>query len=232
MGEPWLILETSGRGGWVGLAQSSQVVGSLRLDPSRRHNRDLAPAVRELLANAELRPKEIQGVMVSQGPGSFTGLRVGIMSAKMFAYATGCRLVAVPTLHAIAEQAPAHASEVAVIADALQGMVYVQRFRRVANSEWEAVEELRIDDLQSWIVTLPETCWISGPGVDIHRASIPETILQVSAESCTPTLEALARLGSRLPALSESEVLTLEPIYLRGSSAEEKAARLEASRQG
>ena len=66
------------------------------------------------------------------GSGLPTGLRVGIMSAKALAYATGCRLVAVPTFAAIALQVPAEAVHVWVIADALQGQIYLQRFERGA----------------------------------------------------------------------------------------------------
>src|SRR5690349_2476808 len=137
MSEPWLLIETSGRGGSVGLAVGGRVARSAALDPARRHNRDLAPTCGELLAAEGLRPADLHGVMVSHGPGSFTGLRVGLMSSKVLAYATGCRLVAVPTFHAVAEQAPAEAGVVDVIADALQGHVYVQRFRRADESHSE-----------------------------------------------------------------------------------------------
>src|SRR5262245_31880584 len=124
MGESWLLLETSGRGASVGLAVGEQVVRTASLDPARRHNRDLAPTVAAILQAQAIKPVALTGVMVSVGPGSFTGLRVGVMSAKALAYATGCRLVAVPTFAAIAEQAPAGAEKLWAIADALQGLVY------------------------------------------------------------------------------------------------------------
>src|SRR5205814_7867727 len=118
---------TSGRGGGVGLAVGGAVAQEA-LDPARRHNRDLAPAADELLRAAGLAPKQLRGVMVSVGPGSYTGLRVVVMSAKALAYATGCRLVAVPTFAAIADRAPAEAETLWVIVDALQGQLYLQRF--------------------------------------------------------------------------------------------------------
>ena len=95
MPETWLLVETSGRVGKLGLARDGAIVRSTRLEETRRLARDLAPIVGELLEAEKLRPKDVMGVMVSIGPGSYTGLRVGITSAKSFAYATGCRLIAV-----------------------------------------------------------------------------------------------------------------------------------------
>src|SRR5206468_351809 len=85
-----LILETSSQAGQVALAAGERLLGVRRLDEARRHARDLAPAVRELLVEQGWRPRDLHGVVVSRGPGSYTGLRVGIMSAKALAYATGC----------------------------------------------------------------------------------------------------------------------------------------------
>ena len=224
MDEPWLLLETSGRGGRVGLAAGGAVTQA-PLDPARRHNRDLAPAAAELLAAAGLAPKQLRGVMVSVGPGSYTGLRVGVMSAKALAYATGCRLVAVPTFHAIAEQSPPDAGHVDVVADALQGHVYVQRFRRVDEARWEPVNDLCIAYAALWASTLRPEIWVSGPGVEVHEKVIPAETLRVVAENRAPQLESLFRVGLRLPPLTRDDVMRLEPLYLRASSAEEKAAK-------
>ena len=77
-----LLIETSGRVGQVALADGPSVVGVRRLEESRHHARDLAPAVADLLAAASWTPRDLSAVAVSRGPGSYTGLRVGIMSAK------------------------------------------------------------------------------------------------------------------------------------------------------
>src|SRR5207253_4227955 len=88
-----LILETSVRTGQVALAHGEELLGVLRLDEARRHARDLAPALAELLAQQGWKARELDAVFVSRGPGSYTGLRVGIMSAKTLSYATGCALL-------------------------------------------------------------------------------------------------------------------------------------------
>src|SRR5689334_18531380 len=101
MSEVWLILETSGRSARIGLARGGAVVRSASLDETRRHARDLAATVDSLLKAESLHPKDLTGVMVGRGPGSYTGLRVGLTSAKALAYATGCKLIAVDTFAAI-----------------------------------------------------------------------------------------------------------------------------------
>src|SRR4051812_47130680 len=138
----WLLIETSGRVGRLGLARGGAVARAADLDPARRHARDLAATADALLTADALRPADLTGVMVGHGPGSYTGLRVGLISAKALAYALGCQLVPVPTFAAIAEQAPAEARVLWVLADALQGLIYVQRFERA--DRWAAADELRI----------------------------------------------------------------------------------------
>src|SRR5438067_1968570 len=102
-----LILETSGRVGRVAVALGA-TLGEIRtLDETRRHGRDLAPAAAELCAARGWAVHELDGVIVSIGPGSYTGLRVGLMSAKALAYAIGCRVLGIETFAAIARQSNA-----------------------------------------------------------------------------------------------------------------------------
>src|SRR5262245_54581541 len=85
-----LILETSGKTGRVALAEGARLGIVRTLDEARRHARDLAPTIAQLCADYGWKVRELDGVVVSLGPGSYTGLRVGIMSAKTLAYASGC----------------------------------------------------------------------------------------------------------------------------------------------
>src|SRR5205823_3729165 len=114
----FLILETSSRIGQVALAEGERLLEMRRLEQARRHARDLAPAVADLLKAFGWQPRDIDAVVVSMGPGSYTGLRVGIMSAKTLAYAAGCRVIAIETFAAVALQAPPAVHRLEVIADA------------------------------------------------------------------------------------------------------------------
>jgi tRNA threonylcarbamoyladenosine biosynthesis protein TsaB len=217
----WLILETSDRTGKVGLARGGNVVRALVLDERRRHVRDLAHNVSTLLEAESLRPADLAGVAVSRGPGSYTGLRVGIMSAKALAYAVGCELRAVETFAAIAAQAPKEAGSVWVIADALQGQVYSQHFFREQNL-WSPAEELRIEPIADWSARVKEGEWVSGPGVSSYEDRVPDSISIVSEVDRRPSIESVFAVARRVRPLSGVELFALEPLYLRGSTAEEK----------
>ena len=227
MSENWLLIETSGRLGKVGLARADVVVRATELDAARRHARDLAGAVGAMLEAEGLRPADLTGVMVSTGPGSYTGLRVGVMSAKALAYATGCRLVAVPTFAAIVLQAPAAAQHVWVIADALQGHIYIQQFTRGAGpTEWAARTELTIGLADEWLNGAGKDVWMTGPGVAVYAdRNIPQDCPLVPEAGREPTVASLFRAGRGLGPVSREELFRLEPLYLRGSSAEENAKK-------
>lgn len=218
----WLVLETSGRAAKLGFGRGGAVVRAVQLDDARRHARDLASTVDGFLKIDGLTPRDLTGVVVSRGPGSYTGLRVGLISAKALAYALGCKLVAVDTFAAIAAQAPPEAENLWVIADALQGQVYAQRFART-DGAWVAVDELRIDQVEDWLNWAASGTWMSGPGVKVHDARIPADCPRVAEADREPRVESLFAVASRVPALSREELFALEPLYLRGSSAEEKA---------
>jgi tRNA threonylcarbamoyladenosine biosynthesis protein TsaB len=223
MSEAWLILETSGRVGLVGLAHDGGM-RSAALDDSRRHARDLALTIEQLLRDASLQPRDLTGVMVSLGPGSYTGLRVGLASAKALAYATGGKLIAVETFAAIAAQSPPEADQVWVIADALQGQVYHQRFERSGDTTWKAATELRIDLLTDWLAGLTAGVWVSGPGVRTYPDRLPDCRPVPEADRLA-RVESIHRVGLTLRPLTREEMFAVEPLYLRGSSAEEKARR-------
>jgi tRNA threonylcarbamoyladenosine biosynthesis protein TsaB len=220
----FLILETSGRIGQVGLAEGEQVLAVRRLDEARRHARDLAPAVSELLKEQAWNPRDVDGVIVDVGPGSYTGLRVGIMSAKAFAYATGCAVFGVEAFSAIALQAPENARRLDVIADAQQGKVYVQRFVRPgATAPWEVESGLRIEMVPDWLGNLPDDVWVTGPGLCICRDALKPGVNQVEAALWEPRPQSLLQLAlPRFGCNNRDDLWTLEPLYLRPSSAEEK----------
>src|SRR5438552_14028751 len=158
-----LILEASGRTGEVALARGPVIVQHRLLDQTRLHARDLAPAVASMLSAEGWKSAEIQGLIINRGPGSYTGLRVGIMSAKAFAYATGCALIAVDGFTAVARQAPAEILQIAVIADAQQDRIYHQNFSRTSLTETSPASPLQIDPFADWLQRVNNGGWVTGP---------------------------------------------------------------------
>jgi tRNA threonylcarbamoyladenosine biosynthesis protein TsaB len=196
-----------------------------RLEETRRHARDLAPAVAELLAAQGWQPRDLNAVVVSLGPGSYTGLRVGVASAKTLAYATGCALLGVETFPAIALQAPNEAERVDVLADAQQDKVYVQTFRREPIG-WRALTPLTIHPLVEWLAERETTAWVSGPGARLAEGRLPSEARVVESDRRDPAPESLLRLGlARFLAGERDDAFALEPLYLRPSAAEEQWKR-------
>ncbi len=214
------IVETSERVGQVAVAQDGRLLAVRRLEEARRHNRDLAPALRDLCAAQGWRVRDLDAVVVSRGPGSYTGLRVGVMSAKALAYATGCALLAVETFHAVAAQAPADADRLDVIADAQQGHVYVQSFRRVGE-QMRPDSELTVEPLGDWLARRSAGAWVSGPGLGVYRERLPAAVPIVPEERWYSQAESLLRLGwERYVRGERDDVWAVEPLYLRPSAAE------------
>lgn len=218
-----LLIETSCSPGLVGLARGDCLLGERRLEEARRHARDLAPMIRELLTGQSWKARDLDGVIVGKGPGSYTGLRVGIMTAKALAYALGCKLIGIDTFAVIARQAPAQALRVDVLADAQQSKVYVQKFARSSpGDKLQPLAALDIRPFADWLTGLePDVC-VTGPGVRDHEERLHDH--QLAAPSVrVPGTESLLSLGRERLARGESDgAYNLEPLYLRPSAAEEK----------
>src|SRR4051812_21138002 len=105
------------------------------LDCARRSAQTLAPAIVELLAAQQIQPEEIRLVATTVGPGSFTGLRVGVTTAKTFAYAVSADVMGVSTLEAIAHSVPPdllgyQPREIQAVIDAQRKELFLGRFRQ------------------------------------------------------------------------------------------------------
>ncbi|HMF19882.1 MAG TPA: tRNA (adenosine(37)-N6)-threonylcarbamoyltransferase complex dimerization subunit type 1 TsaB [Gemmataceae bacterium] len=218
-----LILETSCSVGQVALARGSEVLGMRRLDEARRHARDLIPALAELLKDEGWKARDLDAIFVSRGPGSYTGLRVGIMTAKTLTYATGCVLLGIDTFQAIALQAPPQALQVDVIVDAQKDKVYVQRFvRSDPQQPGQAHAAVAIQAFSRWLETLEKDGWISGPGIKGKEEQLQGRLL-VDPGRREPDVESIFRVGlERWNRGEKDDVYTLEPLYLRPSAAEEQ----------
>ena len=129
-----LALETSDKIGSVAAIADGNPLAELILDRRQRSAQSLLPAVDSLLKQVGWRPADVQLVGVSIGSGSFTGLRVGVTAAKVFAYAVGAEVLGVNTSEAIAANcADTSCNEVSVVIDAQRGELVVQSFVRQAD---------------------------------------------------------------------------------------------------
>jgi len=217
-----LMVETSGRNGFVAAAEGPTLLAVRRLDEARRHARDLAPAAVELLTAQGWKARDLHGVVISLGPGSYTGLRVGVMSAKTLAYAVGCALIGVETFAVVAAQAPKEVISLDIIADAQQEKIYVQSFARHGD-EWRPLDALGIRPFAEWLALRKPETWVSGPGLHRWAPRLPTDAPAVDAALWDPQPETFLQVGVKRYAVGErDDPFTLEPLYLRPSSAEEQ----------
>ena len=119
-----LGIETSSRHGGVAIIGEDRVLCEAVLSVEVTHSERLLPAVDRALDEARITLEGLGGIAVSIGPGSFTGLRIGLSTAKGLAYATGLPLVGVPTLEAMAWTLPAARWQVCPVLDARKQEVY------------------------------------------------------------------------------------------------------------
>ncbi len=216
-----LLLETSARQGFVALSEAGSIVALRTLDESRRHARDLAPLVGEILRERTVDAKAVGVVAVSQGPGSYTGLRVGIASALAFRFATDSHLMLVPTFSLLARNRPMEwespTAEFEVLGDALKGWVYHQRFGLKGNP----LGDLGLSPMEKWQAGTTATLPIFlAPGADLSLALLQAGHLG-PCKSVKVEPSVFAALVYERIALSDwNDSDIAEPLYLRPSSAE------------
>ncbi|MHB1156642.1 MAG: tRNA (adenosine(37)-N6)-threonylcarbamoyltransferase complex dimerization subunit type 1 TsaB [Phycisphaerales bacterium] len=125
-----LAMETSTRCGSVAVGRGDELLAHESLPPQQRHTVELLPRIDALARRFGFTPHDLAEVYVSIGPGSFTGLRIAVTMAKMFARVTGCKLVAVPTLDVVVRNAPDDATNIAVMLNAKRGQCFTGLYER------------------------------------------------------------------------------------------------------
>jgi tRNA threonylcarbamoyladenosine biosynthesis protein TsaB len=223
-----LALETSELAGSVAAAADGKVLAQLELDQQQRSAQWLAPAIRSLLGEVGWQPAEIQLLAVTTGPGSFTGLRVGVATAKVFAYAAGAEVLGISTLETIAAAALKEVAALSVAVDAQRGDVVAQRFLRGAAGWLEAVGHEALVPMGEWLTGLPPGFAVSGPVLKKWGDTLPEGVMRLDRAFWHPTAANVARLAYRdYMAGRRDDLWSLLPHYSRPSAAEEKWARRE-----
>jgi tRNA threonylcarbamoyladenosine biosynthesis protein TsaB len=218
-----VALETSGLRGSVAALAGPKELLQLELNPEQRSAQSLAPAIRQLLAEVGWRPMDVELLAVTIGPGSFTGLRVGVTTAKVMAYAIGAQLIGVTTLEAIAEQLPAEVQRAAIILDAQRQQLYVGNYVRRDDASWELAHDIKIESIDDWLANLNCNAIVSGPPLVKLAARLPDGVVCAPQDTCFPMAAAVGRVGFRhFQAGHRSDPFQLTPLYLRRSAAEEK----------
>ena len=219
-----LAVETSGLEASIALAAGDELLAEHVLDTAGRRNAQLlVPAVDEMLQRFSFQPSDIDVIAVSIGPGSFTGLRVGVTFAKTFAWVNGARLVAVDTLQGLAQRVTPAKGEITVISDAQRGDVFVNSY--CGGKVAVPTGTVRIESLNTVLVSLQvqSAHLLTGPGVELFADQIPKSITRAAGEKLLPRASGLLLAARDLIRTEQrTDLDSLEPVYLRRSYAEEK----------
>ena len=217
-----LALETSGLYGSVAVLDDDRVIGETELPRDRRSAQMLAPAIQQQLAAVQWRPAEIELIAVTQGPGSFTGLRVGITTAKTLAYATGAAVLGVNTLAVIAAQVAGESRDVCAVLDAQRQQLYAATFRRTPAGRLETIAEATIVDRTAWLANCGGLA-VTGSGLKGLVDLLPQSAVMVNEEFWAPRAATVGQLAfCDYQTGRRDDVWQLLPLYIRRSAAEEK----------
>lgn len=229
-----LGLETSSLQGGVALVGDRGLVCESILNVEATHSERLLPAIDRMLQEAGLGPGDLGGIAVSIGPGSFTGLRIGLSTAKGLAYATGLPVVTVPTLEALAWTLPAARWQVCPVLDARKQEVYAALFQHESGALLRLMEDAALTP-EDLCARIRKPTLFLGDGAEAYgelfRRLLGDKLLLPPLANRGARPACVAELGRVRLLRGEREVVeSLVPRYLRPSEAELRRQRSSAVR--
>ncbi len=178
-----LAIETSSPIASVSLADEDSIIQTITLNEQKRHAVELIPTIQSLFQNHNLSPADLTQIYISHGPGSFTGLRIGIATAKTLAHTLKAKLLPVPTLEVVARNASTEHPHVAVCLNAKRGQCFSAIYACQNNT---------------WVPTLTPSLLSPAELLEAHHSANTQT---------TP----LAILGDHLPDHPWPDHITILP---------------------
>lgn len=184
---------------------------------ANNHSTELSPAVRAAFAQLRLTSSSLQAVAVAQGPGSFTGLRIGMGVAKGIALAQGLPLIAVPTLEIVAAAVPPAPHPLITLVQAGRGRVCAQSFRH-QNGGWGPLGAAKITTWQELFAAVSEHTLVAG---EVDEQAYVALAASHAPVQMLPAAVSLRRAGylaeiawARLAAGQTDDPHTVIPVYL------------------
>ena len=229
-----LALETSAKAVSAAITEDGRVLASGYQDTGLTHSRTLMPIVEHLLKNTGMALKDCGAVAVAAGPGSFTGIRIGVSAAKGLAWAAEKPCAAVSTLAALARNAAVWDGLVVCAMDARRQQVYHAVFRASGG----ALERLRADcavsleEAAAGLEGLPGPVTVVGDGSALLHSFLRERGIpsrMAPAHLCWQSAAGVGMAAARLWPEGAVSAQAVRPTYLRLSQAErERLAKMES----
>lgn len=224
-----LAVESSAVTASVALFEDEQLRAQSLLDCGLTHSRTLMPQIEQLLHISETDMKDIDLFAVAAGPGSFTGVRIGVSCVMGLAFAAQKQVVAVSTLEAMAYGTSYHEGLVCPAMNARRNEVYTALFRVEGGSVTRLKPDsaIPIAELESWFADYDEDIYLVGDGAELVHASCLRTRLAPS-QVRRQRADGVALFALAHPVLAQHPE-QIEPTYLRLSQAERE--KLERERE-
>jgi tRNA threonylcarbamoyladenosine biosynthesis protein TsaB len=219
-----LAIDTSTRVCCIALVDGERALGESLLYGQKNHSEKLLSMVDELFANTGVLPRSIDLIAVSSGPGSFTGLRVGISTAQGLAFSLGKDLKGVSTLEVLATQAAMWPGFICPMMDARKQQIYTCLYKYAENGTLTKVIGEAVIEPEKWLRDLPAAALFVGEGAQNYKGMIGKiqkgnTVLPDShANPRALVLARIARQGYEQNRINELE--ETGPLYIRQPDAQ------------
>lgn len=218
-------IETSTPQTSVAIGTETEIVGRVAIAGKARQE-SVTPALQQLLAWSDIELKQVGGIAVGVGPGLFTGLRVGVETAKTLAQVLHVPLVGITSLDALAYSVRTSHKRIAAIIDGRRGEVFFALYRSVPGGVMRETDQVVVtpDRLVAELHARPGEVLAVGNGAMLYRHVLQE--LGSRVEFASPTLahpDAAALVELAVPRLLREEhdpLFDVVPVYLRKSDAE------------
>jgi tRNA threonylcarbamoyladenosine biosynthesis protein TsaB len=222
-----LGIDTSTSCGSVGLIEDQEVISEYLLNIPVTHSERLLGAIEFVLREARCRIEQIEGWVIALGPGSFTGLRIGVSTLKGLAFSTGKPVAGIPTLDVLASQIVPTSYLICPILDARKKEVYTAFYRYGEGGSLRRQSDYQAISPEYLVRQIKEQTIFLGDGVktygDFLLNCLPSFAILPSAPLHVSHGSMVAKLGMEL--LRKGEHLNLSafsPLYVRPSEAEMK----------
>ncbi|MBI4302210.1 MAG: tRNA (adenosine(37)-N6)-threonylcarbamoyltransferase complex dimerization subunit type 1 TsaB [Chloroflexi bacterium] len=208
-----LAIDTATEMASIALCHEDEVRAELTWAAGQSHTAQLVPNILHLLNLAQTTIEQLEGIIVANGPGSFTGLRVGMSTAKGLALALDIPVVGISTLEAEAYPYAITGRPICSLLDAGRGEVAAALYQQ-QGEQWRRLREEHIISVEALAVELPQRSLCCGQ----LSATIKERLAAVGYVVAPSQRRAgcLARLGwRRLKVGDKDDLATFQPLYLR-----------------
>lgn len=230
-----LAIDASALAGSVAYFKEGKLVGEYYICHKLTHSETIMPMLEHLKSLIGIELETLDAIAVTSGPGSFTGLRIGVTTAKALALALNVPIVGIPTLDALAHNMTLVDAMICPIMDARRNQVYTAVYKWKGEALERITDHLAcdMDEHLDYLKTLDEKVIFLGDGVDVHRERIVEKLgdkaifapLFLNLQRASVLGEAACKAYEKGEAC---DAATFVPIYLRKSQAErEREERLQ-----